>query len=119
LITEHSAFAFVQPTGKDATTYIQQQANGRVAVYTWDTVRKDRKICQTPYPGGASGKYWTKLQGDGNFITYSGIYPNTSTRVWKSNAIGASGKYNLAVKCDDTVAIYREGSTVPLWTCPK
>jgi hypothetical protein len=118
LITERSAFAFVKSTGKDAATYIKQLANGPVAVYTWDAVRKDRKICQTPYPGGASGKYWTKLQGDGNFVTYSGIYPSTSTRVWKSNVIGASGTYKLDVKCDDKVAIYKEGSNTPLWTCP-
>jgi hypothetical protein len=119
LITERSVFAFVKPTGPNgSTTYIQQQDNGRVNVYTFDTERKDRKICQTPY-SGTSGNYWTKLQGDGNFITYRGLYPSTATMVWKSNAVGASGTYKLDVKCNDTVAIYREGSTTPLWTCPK
>lgn len=107
-----------KPTGTDATTFIKQQNDGRVAVYTRDKVRGSRKICETPYEG-ASGKFWTKLQGDGNFITYSGSYDNTSNKVWKSNATGAPGKYFLGVKCDDTVVIYREGfPDLPLWTCP-
>jgi Cu-Zn family superoxide dismutase len=108
-----------EPTGTDATIYINQQKYGTVAVYTWDEVRGERKICETQYKG-ASDDYWTKLQGYGNFITYSGSYPNTRNQVWKTTASGSSGdsKYFLGVKCDDTVARYREGLADPLWTRP-
>lgn len=65
----------------------------------------------------SEGEYYTKLQGDGNMVTYKGSPSDRGERVWKSGESGStSDGYYFGLSCDgDHVAIYSSSGDV-LWS---
>jgi hypothetical protein len=108
-------------TTSDGYASITQEDDGNLVV------KKESDgtlLCESGYEGELSFEYLTKLQGDGNLLTFDNP-SRTLPAVWKSGSVGSStsGNYYLAVNCDDSVEIYEffpftEDPDVVIWTCP-
>lgn len=101
----------------DNYAVVKQEDNGNLVVRR----TSDWKVlCESGLSGSSSASYFTKLQGDGNLITW--YTPDRDPPpAWKSDVTGPdSYTYYLAVDCNDNVSIYQESIYGPiLWTCPS
>jgi hypothetical protein len=69
----------------------------------------------------SEGDYFTKLQQDGNLVSFKGTPKDPEGRsIWKINAKGAIGQYFLGIECDlKTLSIYEYMPEDPgelMWT---
>lgn len=79
--------------------FLQQMPNGNLIVRDGEKVLWETGVNKT------IGKYYTKLQGDGNMMTYRGepgdVDENDHERVWKSgSSAGSKNNYFLGMDCD-------------------
>uniref|UniRef100_A0A7S2UQU9 Bulb-type lectin domain-containing protein n=1 Tax=Attheya septentrionalis TaxID=420275 RepID=A0A7S2UQU9_9STRA len=77
---------------------LTQEANGNIVLYQdahvlWESGEKETD---------GDENYFTKLQGDGNFITWRGIPDEKKGYLWKTQKIGPSGDYFFAISTDLT-----------------
>ena len=90
----------------DYNVFIEQETNGNLRVFQGWPEQVGNLIWESGV-NESPGDYYTRLQGDGNMITYRGKTGDTSTSVWKTAKSGADTHYFFGVECDlESVAIY-------------
>jgi len=84
---------------------LTQETNGNLVLYQdanilWESGEKETD---------GDGNYFTKVQGDGNFITRRGIPDKKKEVLWKTQKIGPSGDYFFAISTDLTKVSVNRG----------
>ena len=89
--------------------FLEQKNNGNLVV------QRGNKTLWESGVKGEIGDYFTRLQGDGNMITYNGTISDMGARFWKSDSSNSTGTYFLGVDCVDgeTVSIYQGAPNHP------
>lgn len=105
-------------TTDDNYAFITQEDDGNLVIRR---VSDEAVLCESGYSGDEAIEYGSKLQGDGNLLTYDNPELTKPEVVWKSDSVGPNeSTYFLVVNCDDTVTINQDSVSGPvLWTCPS
>jgi hypothetical protein len=90
--------------------HLEQENNGNLLVRRGNTTIWESGV------KGEIGDYYTKLQGDGNMITYNGTFGGDhNIAIWKTASSSSAMTYFLGVDCVDneTVSIYQGAPNHP------
>jgi len=83
--------------------HLTQENDGNLVLYRGASpAQRNGIIWQSNYHGD-EGQYFTKLQRDGNWITWNGREDNKGDYVWKTESLGSGiGDYYISVDSDFT-----------------
>jgi len=80
-----------------------------------DTLHNDTILDQNKYIVSKNGKYYARMQDDGNFVCYTGTNFNSNFAFWASNSYGkGTGPYHLAMQKDGNLVVY-DRNRQPTW----
>lgn len=104
----------------DADTYVEQYRNGRFVVRRGYPDRPGDIVFDSGVDR-SEGNYFTKLQHDGNLLTFKGTPDDKEgDSVWKTGSTGAIAQYFLGIECDlKSISIYEYMPEDPgklMWT---
>jgi len=101
--------------------HLTQENDGNLVLYRGASpAQRNGIIWQSNYHGD-EGQYFTKLQRDGNWITWNGREDNKGDYVWKTESLGSGiGDYYISVDSDlHGISLYEGAPTdlepVQLW----
>jgi len=100
---------------KEFDAILQQESDGNLVVKQGGVIIWESNVNE------GFGDYFSKLQGDGNLVTYKGKPPNGDSIVWRSKRAGPTTfDYFLGLDCDkQAVSVYENIPTDPgriIWT---
>ena len=88
------------------------KSSGNTSKQTVDTLSNDRILDQNGFLTSKNGKYYARLQDDGNFVCYSSNNFNSNNAFWASQTGGKGrGPYKLVPQTDGNLCLYDSNGT--------
>ena len=88
--------------------FLYQKTDGNLEIRVGTLDNPGELVWESGKTGSYDSYYYTKLQGDGNLITWH-IMDGNQTILWKSDSVESNGLYFFGLDCGGAVAISNQG----------